>query len=275
MARLLCLVYKEFQKPLSHEMLWQWHALLFENCSQIEEKGKYRSHTEPMQIVSSNYEKRKLFFEAPPSSLVFEEMERFIQWFNEEEQEPSILAKASIAHLYFEAIHPFEDENGRIGRVLVEKLLSQKIGKPILIATSKVLEKRKKEYYLALGKCNCSLEAQTWIEFFSSVILQAQEESHFLKHFDGAINARQKKVLLRLFKEGPKGFQGGLSLKNYLSITKTTRATATRDLADLVKKKAFKKQGKLRYTRYYLRFNPSAAWSSRIHREGLSSVPTN
>ena len=66
------------------------------------------------------------------------------------------------------------------------------------------------------------------------------------------INERQTKALLRMFAEGPGGFKGGLSAENYIAITKTTRATATRDLIDLVDKGALSKTGQFRHTRYWL-----------------------
>jgi Fic family protein len=125
------------------------------------------------------------------------------------------------------------------------------------------LEKRKKEYYSALEHCNRTLEVQPWVEFFSSVVLQAHEESMGLLYFliekskmlnglSGQINPRQTKVLLRMFAEGPEGFKGGLSAENYIAITKATRPTATRDLTDLIEKGALVKTGELRHTRYYL-----------------------
>ena len=263
MAELLCDVYESYDKPLTHEMLWRWHSLLFKGASDITDCGKYRTHVEPMQIVSNRYDSPKVFFEAPPSSRVFREMTAFIQWFNSTKTSESILGRAAIAHLYFENIHPFEDGNGRIGRVIAEKLLSQAVGRPLLIAISKILEKRKKEYYSALEKCNQTLEAEQWVEFFAHVILEAHEESMALLNFliekskmfntlSGQINPRQTKVLLRMFAEGPNGFKGGLSAENYITITKTTRATATRDLADLVEKGALVKTGELRHTRYRL-----------------------
>ncbi len=271
MAELLCNVYESFEKPLTHEMLWQWHALLFEGLSSVTDCGKYRTHEEPMQIVSNRYDTPKVFYEAPPSARVFHEMTVFIDWFNS--TQVSILGKAAIAHIYFESIHPFEDGNGRLGRVLVEKTLSQGVKQPILIAISKMLEKRKKEYYAALERCNRTLEVDHWVEFFTQVILQAHEESMGLLYFliekskmmsvlSGQINPRQTKVLLRMFEEGPAGFKGGLSAENYIAITKTTRATATRDLTDLVEKGALVKTGELRHTRYRLKFYP--AQKSRI-----------
>lgn len=263
MAKLLCNVYESFHLPLTHEMLNDWHFKLLGAHSRITDKGKYRTHEEPMQIISRRYDAPKVFFEAPPSKQVPQEMDLFIEWFNSTSVSGSILGRAAIAHVYFESIHPFEDGNGRIGRVLVEKILSQGIKQPILIAVSKVLEKRKKEYYAALERCNRTLEVGPWVSFFADVILQAQEESMSLLYFligkskmltrlSGQLNSRQEKVLLRMFAEGLNGFKGGLSTENYLAITKTSRATATRDLVDLVQKSALTRTGELRYTRYWL-----------------------
>jgi len=263
MAELLCDVYATFNEPLTHEMLWRWHAILFKGVATLEDCGKYRSHPEPMQIVSNRYGSSHVFFEAPPSSRVIEEMTQFISWFNQPNKSGSILGQAALAHVYFESIHPFEDGNGRIGRVLVEKILAQSVGRSILIAVSHVLEKQKKEYYFELGKCNGTLDVQDWVEFFAKAVVQAQEESLNLLYFliakskllnalAGQLNARQEKVLLRMFAEGPNGFTGGLSAEKYVTITKTSRATATRDLTDLVEKGALRKTGELRHTRYWL-----------------------
>jgi Fic family protein len=235
MAELLCRAYETFDQPLTHEMLWQWHALLFKGRSDGIEIGEYRTHKEPMQIVSNRYGSLKVFFEAPPSKRMSKEMETFIKWFNDSRKTLSSLERAAIAHIYFESIHPFEDGNGRIGRVLVEKILSQSVGEAVLVAISYVLKKRKKEYYTELQKCNQSLDAADWVEFFSGVILQAQQESigriyfiliksKMLAALSEKLNSRQEKVLLRVFAEGVDGFKGGLSAKNYISIAKCSRA---------------------------------------------------
>lgn len=263
MATLLFDVYGSYNQQLTHEMLYYWHSKLFNEHSPIDDRGIYRTHSEPMQIISHRYDTPKIFFEAPPSAKVPHEMAAFVDWFNSSRSSESILARAAIAHVYFESIHPFEDGNGRIGRLLVEKILSQGVERPVLIAVSKVLEKRKKEYYAALERCNKTLEVQHWVEFFADVVLQAQEESMNLLYFliekakmltklSGQLNERQEKVLLRMFAEGLNGFKGGLSAENYLAITKTSRATATRDLNDLIQKEALVKAGELRHTRYSL-----------------------
>lgn len=255
-------VYDTFDKPLTHEMLGEWHRLLMQGELKIADVGKYRTHDDPMQIVSGRFDKCEVYFEAPASSSVYKEMTVFIDWFNQSD-ESSILAKAAVAHIYFESIHPFEDGNGRIGRALVEKILSRDLGYPTLIAVSQVIARRKKDYYKALAACNRTLDIRAWVHFFSEVILESQEESiawiHFLveksqmmHRLEGKINSRQKKVLLRLFSEGIKGFKGGLSAKNYTTITKASPATATRDLTDLVEKSALYKTGQLRHTRYWL-----------------------
>ncbi len=269
MAELLCDVYETYDKPLTHEMLGDWHGKLFKGSSVSFELGHYRTHQEPMQIVSGRIDARHVFFEAPPSDRVHSEMERYIHWFNSSEASKSILARAAIAHLYFESIHPFEDGNGRIGRALVEKSLSQGVERSILIAVSKVLEKRRKEYYKALEVCNRTLEVTDWVVFFADVILQAQEESLNLLHFiieksklltqvSGRLNQRQEKVLLRMCREGPNGFQGGLSAEKYIIITGASKATATRDLSELVTLGALFKTGELRYSRYWLNIEGTA-----------------
>ena len=263
MAAVLFNVYESYDKPLTHEMIQKWHLDLFRNQTHIEMQGNYRTHIEPMQIVSTNYDSRKVFFEAPPSHQIHDEMTKFIAWFNLKHENEPILGLVSVAHVYFESIHPFEDGNGRIGRLLVEKMLSHAVKKPILIAVSRILEKNKKEYYKNLETCNRSLNADRWVSFFVDAILQAQKESMKLLYFliekskimtslAGKINPRQEKVLIRMFAEGPLGFKGGLSAENYIAITKTSRATATRDLNDLVENQALTKTGSLRHTRYHL-----------------------
>lgn len=263
MGDLMWDMYDTYEELLSHEMLYEWHKLLMLNKSHISDIGAYRTHSEPMQIVSRRYDRQTVYFEAPPSRQVHKEMASFIRWYNESTDEESPLARAAIAHAYFESIHPFEDGNGRIGRALVVKALSQSLKQPLLIAISHVIANQKKEYYEALGSCNQTLEIGTWVNYFSKVIVHSQEESLKLINFlmaksrmmnelEGRINDRQEKVLIRMFSEGTKGFSGGLSAENYLAITKTSRATATRDLADLVQKGALKKTGQLRHTRYWL-----------------------
>lgn len=263
MADLMCQVYESYKEPLTHRMLYEWHRLLMQQRTDLESIAKYRMHEEPMQILSNHYGDPTIYFEAPPSHLVEKEMTIFIDWFNSWDENDSILGRAAHTHVYFESIHPFEDGNGRIGRALVEKILSQSLGHPTLIAISQAIEARKKEYYSQLALCNKTLQIENWVAFFSDIILQAQtnsirfinflvNKSKLMSALAGKLNSRQEKAMLRIFAEGVEGFTGGLSAENYIAITKASRATATRDLADLIEKGALIKTGQLRHTRYWL-----------------------
>jgi Fic family protein len=235
--------------------------------SMITSDSNYRSSKEPMQVVSGSVYNPKIHFEAPPSDRLHKEMNIFIEWFNTSNPKGKAplppLVRAGVAHLYFVCIHPFEDGNGRIARALAEKSLSQCIGQPSLISLSKIIEKQKKNYYSALDVSNKDLEITGWLEYFSKTILEAQNYSQSMIEFlvkkakfyeknTALLNSRQEKIIARVFQEGHEGFKGGLSAENYLSITSTSRATATRDLQDLVDKKILNKKGQLKSTRYYL-----------------------
>src|SRR6185312_16851828 len=120
---------------------------------------------------------------------------------------------AAIAHLYFESIHPFEDGNGRIGRVIAEKALSQGVGYPIILSLSQAIEKDKKAYYAALHTASQTNEITAWIHYFVNVILQAQIEvekqidfilkkTTFFDAYKDALNERQIKVVKRMLEAG-------------------------------------------------------------------------
>ncbi|MEL6653277.1 MAG: DUF4172 domain-containing protein, partial [Bacteroidota bacterium] len=120
-------VYRTFQNPLSHAQLHEWHQMLCSGRRDLQDIGRYRTHPEPMQIVSGYVERPQIHFEAPPSARIEAEMDQFITWFRESHPNGSrplsALIRAGIAHIYFESIHPYEDGNGRLGRALVDKVL--------------------------------------------------------------------------------------------------------------------------------------------------------
>jgi Fic family protein len=265
-AEMMVDVYVNYNKPLSHQTLFLWHKMLTNGRRDLEVIGNYRKHTEPMQIVSGSLSAPKLFYEAPPSKQVVGEMAKFIKWYNAQASAKNglpVLVFAGIVHLYFEIIHPFEDGNGRIGRALVEKAISQKLNTPALNSFAKIIEGGKKEYYAALQSCNHDLTIDNWLHYFCKTVLQAQQYSinmagfvitktKFFNKYNSTVNQRQLKVLLRVFEEGVEGFKGGLSAANYKTITGASAATATRDLQELVNIKALKKTGELKHSRYFL-----------------------
>lgn len=240
---------KTFQEKLTETQLQKWHGNLMDDLpSHL--VGCYRTLSEPMQIVSGPIGREKVFFEAPPSDRVPFEMKRFVDWFNESEHLPGLI-RAAIGHLYFESIHPFIDGNGRIGRALVEKILSQDLGYPVLFSLSNTFMENRKQYYHKLHlNSQLSLDISSWMRFFIDMVYQSQMNAKnqilfvihkklFWQKYDHLLNARQKIIIQRMMKEGTNGFLGGMSAKKYMTITGCSKATATRDLTDLVNKNCF------------------------------------
>lgn len=266
-AEMMIDLYHYYEVPLTHEILWTWHAMLMNGRRDLRDIGCYRTHREPMQVVSGYIHNPTVHFEAPPSQDVKREMDGFIEWFNGTvpggNTPLSALLRSSIAHLYFESIHPFEDGNGRIGRALVEKILAQHLNHPTLIALSQIINDNRKAYYDVLGVQSKHNYINEWLQYFSNIILKAQQytidqmdfiikKTKFFDRFKDQINNRQHKVITRMMSEGIKGFEGGLSAKNYMAITQTSASTATRDLQELVEKKILIQTGAFKGTRYWL-----------------------
>jgi len=266
-AEMMVDLYESFAEPLSDDMLFQWHKMLTLGRRDLVDIGRYRTGKEPMQIISGAVGAERVHFEAPPSKRVPAEMKRFIAWFKrtgpgDKEPLPAI-TRAGTAHLYFESIHPFEDGNGRIGRAIAEKAMTQSFGQPVVLALASAILAHQKDYYAALEKANRQNEITEWLAWFSRIALEAQRrsiaqvefilaKSKLLGQLRGQINERQQKALLRMFREGPEGFKGGLSAGNYSAITGAPPATTTRDLADLTEKGVLIRSGERRHARYAL-----------------------
>lgn len=266
-AEMMVDLYRNPADTLSEQRLCHWHRLLMNGRSDLDCIGAYRQHSEPMQIVSGPDYAPNVHFEAPPSSTVPPEMASYLAWLAETAPTGSNplppVTRAGIAHLWFESIHPFEDGNGRIGRAIAEKILQAGVQAPQITILAKTLLKHRKEYYRQLGQASRSLDMTDWLLWFATIVIEAQrstvvqvnfvlEKTKLLDKLRGQLNKRQEKVVLRLFREGPEGFIGGLSAANYRSITGATLATTTRDLQDLVSKGALTRQGEKKATRYFL-----------------------
>ena len=271
-SEMMVALFRDFDQPLEHETLWSWQRMLLGGRRDLEVIGGYRRHSDPMQIVSGPDYRRKVHFEAPPSSRMAAEMDRFIAWYNGARSAllaQSPLTRAGIAHLHFVCIHPFEDGNGRIARALSEKALAQSLGEPSLIALSRRIAGRRKAYYDTLEAAGRSLDVTDWLVWFAGTVLDAQswstrrlirslEQTRLFDRLHNQLNPRQENVLLRLFEAEPDGFKGGLSAANYVRVTGAPPSTATRDLADLVSKGALRRTGERRHTRYWLNLPPFA-----------------
>ena len=237
---------KNCMQPLDKERLCNWHAALFPTGR----SGMYRitvadwrQGDEPMLVVSGAMGKERVHYEAPPSSIIPAEMEAFLQWFNGGEPSNQLL-KAAIAHLWFVAIHPFDDGNGRLTRTLTDMLIARSTGMSCYSVSAEMLKCRK-EYYAILEKTTCGgLDITDWLMWFLQRIDAAIAKSeHSLdgalrktefwnRHSDSEFNERQRKVINRLYD----GFEGPLTSSKWAKICHCSPDTALRDITSLIEK---------------------------------------
>jgi len=258
---------RDFDSPLTQATLFDWHALVMQGTDWVS-SGAWRKGKEPMQVVSGRIDRPTIHFEAPASKQLPAEMKRFLKWFNASRNDGTTPLsyspiRAGIAHLYFESIHPFEDGNGRLGRAISDKALAQGAGRFSVLSLSRAMEAKRNDYYDALKSAQRSNEITPWLHYFIDTVLQAQSQAEadisfvlkktkFYDRHRDALNKRQQKVLAKMFDAGPERFEGGMNVKKYLALTKTSKATATRDLQHLVKLGALSQIGQARSTRYEL-----------------------
>ena len=262
-----------YRKPLDDDRLLRWQSALFPGGTSGIHRiavGKYREHADPMRIASGPVGREKVHYEAPSSARVPKEMRRFLKWWEDtrpgQSRKESMdgIVRAGIAHLWFETIHPFEDGNGRVGRALIDMALAQDVDSPQRFCSiSRQLMRQRKAYYESLAEAqHGSLDATAWVSFFvnqfhlacvtsQQVIAEALEKSRFwATHAEHDINERQRKVVKRLLDAGKAGFEGGMSAEKYGHLTGTSKATATRDLAQLQRAGLLVTIGQGRATRY-------------------------
>ncbi len=239
--------------PLSEKRLFGWHAALFPtgHSGPYEiEVGKYR--TGKMQIVSGAIGKEKIHYEAVKPKLVKAEMDKFLDWFNNDNQLDPVI-KAAIAHFWFIIIHPFDDGNGRIGRAITDMLLAraESSGERFYSMSSQILVERKR-YYEVLQKVQHSTgDITEWLEWFLHCLKKAMlatenttqrilRKAEFWKLYENTtINERQRIILNMLFD----GFDGKLQSSKLAKITKVSTDTALRDIKDLIEKGILQETG--------------------------------
>lgn len=264
-----------FDVPLDHDRLQRWQSALFPGGTSGVRRiavGRYRDHQEPMQIVSGLPDKEVIHYEAPPSRDVEAEMDRFLEWFARTMPRPGRLpemegvARAAMAHVWFETIHPFEDGNGRIGRAIVDMALAQDQGSALrLFSLSRQLLESRNDYYEALNAAQRGNgDVTDWVTWFaqqyalacgrSSVVIDRviEKASFWTGHAAVKLNERQRKVLQRLLDDGDGGFLGGLNAGKYSKMTGASKPSATRDLAALVKAGLLWTSGQGRALRYFV-----------------------
>lgn len=242
----------KFDAPLTADRLKAWQAALFptgySGLLRIE-VGKWRSSSEPMQVISGPMGRENIHFEAPPGPHVTKEMGKFLKWWHTPQQIDGLL-RAGIAHFYFVTIHPFEDGNGRLARVITDMALAQDENLPMrFYSFSSQIIKERKEYYNILERSQRNgLDITDWLIWFLSCYTRAVEnstvlisnvlmKSDFWKHFSQfSINEKQRKAINLLLDKGKGKFEGGMTTRKYVSLSKVSRSTAFRDISDLLEK---------------------------------------
>lgn len=235
-------------QPLTQERLFNWHAALFPTGRSGMHRitvATYRVGEEPMQIVSGAMGRERVHYEAPNSKFVPTMMNEFLEWVNSSQDIDPIL-KAAIAHLWFVAIHPFDDGNGRLTRTITDMLLAKADGVPhrYYSMSAEILRERKTYYEILEKTTTGSMDITSWLEWFLQILRKAiirseetiqkviKKSSFWQQYREVAMNERQVKIVNMLWED----FKGKLTTSKWAKITKTSQATALRDITDLIEK---------------------------------------
>ena len=270
-AQMVLSVKDDWAKPISAKLIRTWHGALLRNDSRNITVGDFRSHQEPMQVIRRTaYGEIEVRFEAPPSARVPMEIARFVEKWRKFAKTPEEVAlKAALLHPHFESIHPFEDGNGRVGRALVAKALAEGLGQALVLPVSTVIDRSRKDYYEAIHGASQSLDWTSWAKFFIPVLTETlldflsaarfvASKGEYLSRYESKMSERARKVIVRMFRDGPAGVAAGLSAAKWMRMTKVSKPTATRDLAELVATGAIIAEGEGVATRYRLDFDAEA-----------------
>ena len=248
--------------PLTQDHLCRWQAALFPPGPGIVSPikiGELRGK-DPMQVVSGRIERPTVHFEAPPRDRLEKELDDFLSWFNQPPKTLDGLLRAGVAHLWLVTLHPFDDGNGRVARAVTDRALAQAEQQSIrFYSLSAAIMAQRKEYYDQLERTQKGeLDITPWLSWFLTVLEEAlkqgqrrfdrvlQKTRFWQHHGQTPLTERQIKVLNRLLdtgaaQEGAEGFEHGINAEKYKSLTKVSKATATRDLTDLLDKGCLRK----------------------------------
>ena len=240
--------------PLTAERLFGWHAAMFPTGFSSLNKirvGQWRDDAQgPMQVVSGPVHRQKVHYEAPPAHLLMAEMGDFLNWFNVDQHDDPVI-KAGLAHLWFVAIHPFEDGNGRIARAVGDMALARaEQSAQRFYSLSAQIQHERKEYYDRLEATQKGdMDVTAWLEWFLACLLRAIHgaettlaqvlaKARFWQLWAGVpMNDRQIKLLNKLLD----GFDGKLTSSKWAAIGKCSQDTALRDITELVERGVLKK----------------------------------
>lgn len=255
-----------FDKTVSEDRLFGWQASMFpagrRGLYRIK-VGAYRDDKNGvMQVVSGAVGHEKVHYEAPPAEILPVEMERLINFINNDTK-TDLVIKAGIVHLWFVIIHPFEDGNGRIARALTDLLLARSENSSNrFYSMSSQIKKERKSYYDVLQLTQKdSVDITLWLNWFLRNMITAINDSDDLLNDvlkkaefwsinkSVPFNERQIKILNKMLND----FEGNLTTQKWAKICNCSHDTANRDITDLINKNILIKQGAARATHYILK----------------------
>lgn len=252
---------------LSLEQLCHWQAMLFpEGAVSLANIniGSLRGE-QTMQVVSGRIDRPRVHFEAPPRDRLEKELAAFVDWFNQPPAELDALTRAGVAHLWLVTLHPFDDGNGRLARAVTDRALAQAERQSVrFYSLSAAIMARRSAYYDHLEQTQKGEPDITgWLVWFLETLEAALQQAlasidrvldktrFWQRHATTVLSERQIKVLNRLLDTAGEEFEHGINARKYQSLAKVSKATATRDLADLLEKGCLEKlPGGGRNTRY-------------------------
>ncbi len=205
-------------KPHNLKDLLAAHALLMHDL--VDNPGKLR--TGGVGVFQGS----KVIHMAPPANLVHGHLENLLQWMKNTDEHP--LITSCVFHYGFEFIHPFDDGNGRMGRLWQTLILSK--WKPVLayMPVETIVRNRQAEYYASLGQADAQGEATKFIEFMLQALADTLTEicatTQVTTQEDTQVSPQVKRLLLAL----EKGEQSAGELMQVLGLksTKNFRATS-------------------------------------------------
>ncbi len=235
-----------YDQPLTKDKLGAWQNAFFPSGysegSQIE-TGQYRTHEE--HIVSGMFGRERVHYIAPTPDRIEDEMGLFLSWFNQEQTMPTIIASA-IAHFWFVSIHPFEDGNGRIARILSDILLARGDKSELRFYNiSSEINRDKKHYYEILEKeQKGDGDLTEWIVWYTRTLIAALDEANvsvsttlnkslfWQKNMGVSLSEREIRIL-NMFLDG---YEAKITTKTWANLADCSKDTAQRDIQDLVSK---------------------------------------
>ncbi len=258
---------RRYSAPLTEDRLFAWHSALFpagRSGMQRITIGAWRTDKGgPMRVVSGPIGHEKVHYEAPAALRLNREMQRFLVWFNQNDGMDGVI-KAALAHLWFVAIHPFDDGNGRIGRAIADRMLarSEELPHRYYSLSAQVRRERKGYYEILERSLKGDLDVTPWIHWFLDCLDRALSDAEILlasvlkraqfwrDHANTLLNERHRMMLSRLLDS----FEGKLTTAKWAKIAKCSHDTALRDIHDLIDKGIlFKDEAGGRTTSYSLR----------------------